>query len=387
MRMKRLFITLFMAGAAMFVLSGCGSKAEIDMTDYMHVEFTGLDGEGRAEAYFDKAAMEVDVFQELAGDEEELFSEELLEELGDFAGFESSITCELDKSEGLGSGDEVTVTVSYNKDSAKDCGIKITGESQKTFEVEGLKERMEIDPFDSRYFNTDDGIEISFSGRDPFGAVSIENHMPQSDPLSRVRYSADKEENVKNGDSITISAHLISDMEEEGYVLKEETTVVTAQGMDRYVTDGLEPGMWDLIEPYCDQEITGELDNVFYIKDGEDSYRFTKHEVLSFEGIIYGEEAFLATSKINEKQDEYNLLIVPYSIHATLPGDIRLGENETAAGYMIVRDIVATPDGGIDTEEIDARMPEYSYTSLEQADSECLGEIRTNYDLVTVALQ
>lgn len=78
---------------------------------------------------------------------------------------------------------------------------------------------------------------------------------------------------------------------------------------------------------------------------------------------------------------------MPYSIHATLPGDIRLGENETAAGYMIIRDVIRTADGGIDTEEMAARMPEYSYTSLEQADSESLGEIRVNYELVTVALQ
>ncbi len=385
--MKRFLVLLFMAGAALFTLSGCGSKAEIEMTDYMNVEFAGIDGEGRAEAYFDKAAMEVDVFQELAGDDEEIFSQELLEELGNFAGFENSITCSLDKSEGLSSGDQVTVTVSYDKDSAKECGIKVAGDMEKTFEVEGLKERVEIDPFDSRYFNTEDGIEISFSGRDPFGTVSIENHMPESDPLSKVRYRADKEENLQNGDKITISASLISEMEEEGYVLKEETAVITAHDMDYYVTDKLEPGMWELIQPYCDQEITDELDNVFYIKDGEDSYRFTKHDVLSFEGITYGEEAFLATSKIKEQQESYNLLIVPYSIHATLPGDIRLGENETAAGYMIIRDVIRTADGGIDTEEMAARMPEYSYTSLEQADSESLGEIRVNYELVTVALQ
>ncbi len=390
MKIRKYLIAGLAAGAAMMALSGCGSKAEIEMTDYVSVDFSGLDGEGKAEVHFDASAMEMDIYEQLSDEKKDPTAEEIeetLEDIGKLAEFENTITCELDKTEGLEIGDEVTVTISYDKDGAKDCGLKIKGETEKTFEVEGLKERVELDPFDSDVFNTDDGIEISFSGRDPFGSISVENHLPSGDPLSKVKYSVDKEENIKNGDAITVTASLTDDLEKEGYVLKEDTAIVTAGNMDRYISNELKPGMWQQIQPYCDQELTDELDGVFFIMDGQDSYRFTQHDVLSFEGITYGPEAYLATSRMKENREEYNLLIVPYYIHATLPGGIRLGDNETATGYAIVKNVIETKTGEIDTNTISVTLPDYSYTSLEQADSECLSEIRVNYDLVTVTLQ
>ena len=121
--------------------------------------------------------------------------------------------------------------------------------------------------------------------------------------------------------------------------------------------------------------------------DGEDSYRFDKDDVLSFEGITYGTEAYLATCRAADGREAYNMLLVPYYIHATLPGRIRLGENETATGYAMIENVIQTKEGTIDTEAISVRLPDSSYTSLAQADSRCLGEIRTNYDLVPITLQ
>lgn len=107
----------------------------------------------------------------------------------------------------------MTLSVSCDKEIAKDCGIKINGELKKTYEVEGLTERIELDAFDNPFFNTEDGIEISYSGRDPFGRILIENHLSRSEPLSKVIYKADKTENIKKGDKITITAELSSGLE------------------------------------------------------------------------------------------------------------------------------------------------------------------------------
>lgn len=49
--------------------------------------------------------------------------------------------------------------------------------------------------------------------------------------------------------------------------------------------------------------------------------------------------------------------------------------------------IIQLSNSRIDTEAISVRLPDSSYTSLAQADSRCLGEIRTNYDLVPITLQ
>lgn len=53
----------------------------------------------------------------------------------------------------------------------------------------------------------------------------------------------------------------------------------------------------------------------------------------------------------------------------------------------MIKNVIQTKEGSIDTEAISVSLPDSSYTSLVQADSQCLGEIRTNYDLVPVTLQ
>ena len=118
--------------------------------------------------------------------------------------------------------------------------------------------------------------------------------------------------NIKEGDKITITAELSAGLEVDGYYLKENSTVVTVENIDRYLSDQMEPGMWEQIEPYCDQEITDELNGTFFIMDGEDSYRFDKDDVLSFEGITYGTEAYLATCRAADGREAYNMLLVPY---------------------------------------------------------------------------
>lgn len=387
MKIRKYLFAGLAAGAVVMALSGCGKKAEVRMTDYVAIHFSGLDGEGKADAYIDKGALKRDVLAQIYEEQEDLSDKKLLEDLGDYNGFENSITCELDREEGLKNGDEVTLSVSCDKEIAKDCGIKINGELKKTYEVEGLTERIELDAFDNLFFNTEDGIEISYSGRDPFGRILIENHLSRSEPLSKVIYKADKTENIKKGDKITITAELSSGLEADGYYLKETSTVVTVENIDRYLSERIEPDIWEQIEPYCDQEITDELNGTFFIMDGEDSYRIDKDEVLSFEGITYGTEAYLATCRVTDGREAYNMLLVPYYIHATLPGGIRLGENETATGYAMIKNVIQTKEGSLDTEAISVSLPDSSYTSLVQADSQCLGEIRTNYDLVPVTLQ
>lgn len=383
---KYLFVGLA-AGAVVMALSGCGKKAEVRMTDYVAIHFSGLDGEGKADAYIDKGALKRDILAQIYEEQEDLSDKKLLEDLGDYNGFENSITCELDREEGLKNGDEVTLSVSCDKEIAKDCGIKINGELKKTYEVEGLTERIELDAFDNPFFNTEDGIEISYSGRDPFGRILIENHLSRSEPLSKVIYKADKTENIKKGDKITITAELSSGLEADGYYLKETSTVVTVENIDRYLSERIEPGNMGTDRAILRPGNYRRLNGTFFIMDGEDSYRFDKDEVLSFEGITYGTEAYLATCRVTDGREAYNMLLVPYYIHATLPGGIRLGENETATGYAMIKNVIQTKEGSIDTEAISVSLPDSSYTSLVQADSQCLGEIRTNYDLVPVTLQ
>ena len=146
---RKVFTWICLAGAAL-ALAGCGKKTEIDQSE-----------------------LALAVASDLADGKQDRKPKEVLKELGDFAGFSNSVSCSLDKTEGLSNGDEVTVTVTWNREKADECGLKMIGEEKKTVTVEGLKERVEIDPFDSSYFGTKDGISVDFFGYSPFGWVSI----------------------------------------------------------------------------------------------------------------------------------------------------------------------------------------------------------------------
>lgn len=369
-------MTAFLLGAA-FLMAGCGRRAEIELMDYVRVEFSGLDGEGTAQVSWDMVSVEVDVVEALAKGEDEASLEEAAKELGNFAKFEDSVECKLDKAEGLKNGDKVTVTVSYDKESAKESKIKVEGELEKTFEVQGLQEQVELDPFDSQYFNREDGIEIDYLGTAPFATASVKCHLPENHPLSKVKYTLDKTENLENGDTITVTAKVRDDYVSEGYTLKETTTSVKVEGMRSYVTEMTEQ-MWGQLKPYCDERITEELDGVFYIVNGDEMERYTQHDVSSVNGADYGPELRVAVRKVREESEQYNGVLIPYSIKATMQDGVTLGADRKAVGYLYIENLIQDEQGRIDTDKINVRMSDYSYTTEKQAEEDCVDQV--NYD-------
>lgn len=379
-------------GAAAFMLSGCGKKAEVELMDYVTVDFSGLDGQGTAEIAFDNASLEMDVFKVFAEDKKDLDDislEETIDDIGDFAGFESSIKYELDKTEGLTNGDQVTVTISYDKEATKDCSIKVTGDMEKTIEVEGLQEPIELDAFDSKYFNQEDGIEVTVHGVAPFAYVSVENKLPDTNDLFHVQYSVDETADLKNGDTVTVTAKIPSEFADAGYVLKENTTTLTVEGVDSYVSS-LTSEMWEQLKPYCDQALTEELDDVFYIQKGEDLYRFTYKDLASIEKYVYGPELSVTTWRVHDNTDEdypYNGVVIPYSVFATMTDGVKLGVDDLAGGYIFIENLIQDENGVINTDEINVRISDYSYTSMEQAESEWLDGLKANYDFAPFTVE
>lgn len=47
MKIRKYLFAGLAVGAAVMALSGCGNKAEVRMTDYVEIHFSGLDGEGK----------------------------------------------------------------------------------------------------------------------------------------------------------------------------------------------------------------------------------------------------------------------------------------------------------------------------------------------------
>ena len=229
--MKKLLLMLAVGIVSVGLLTGCGGGASINLTDYATVNFEGVDGKGTATVNYDLTQLEKD----FVGDDDGNISQEEAQELVNFASFEMSIKWELDKQEALSNGDKVKLTITYNEDSAKEQKIKIKGDTTKEFEVSGLKEPITLDAFDPEVFDTDTGVKISYEGISPMASIVIENGCGDGQAQRFVEYVPDKTYEISNGDTITITASLTEQAIKEGYVLKEEQTQITVEGLESYV--------------------------------------------------------------------------------------------------------------------------------------------------------
>ncbi len=244
--MKRLMGILLgiMMSAAMF--TACGSKAavSIDLSDYLHAVYRGYDGSATARGDFDYTGFEKAV---AAGTRSDAFN------LNKIVRFETSMIITVSPDSDLHVGDKVTVTAAYDKEAAREAGIRIRGNS-RTFTVEGLHvspdapedephgTAAELDAFDPACWNTADGISIEYAGTSPYGWLELKNNLPADHPLSYVSYSFSEQQNVHEGDQITVTARLQNSRMRDTYYLKDLTTVYTAGAIDHYLLETSELG-------------------------------------------------------------------------------------------------------------------------------------------------
>lgn len=212
-------------------LTACGGT-ELDLKSYTTVTFKGVDGDAKATIEFDNAAFEK-AYSTANGSSDPL-SQKAIENAAKLAPFESSLDYEVTPSEGLSSGDEVTITFKYNESAAKEAGINLKNTTYK-MTVDELTKAIEVDAFDPSVFNTDTGVMITYNGIAPNGSLSISNKVEKSNPISQVKYKADSA-NATYGTNITITASLPDKAIDEGYVLKEETYEYALKDVDHLLT-------------------------------------------------------------------------------------------------------------------------------------------------------
>lgn len=94
--MKKLILFL----GSLFLLSGCGSAK--DLTEYVDVEFMGMDTQGTATYTIDTEKLNKDVFK--YDSESDFLDEKEQEEMSDFY---NSFKIKLDKTDKLSNGDKV----------------------------------------------------------------------------------------------------------------------------------------------------------------------------------------------------------------------------------------------------------------------------------------
>ena len=172
---------------------------ELDPFDekYIKVEFTGIDGEGRMNVNDTAEADDLGIYYKY-----DRYS-------GLKNGEKVKITCELYSSWTEKSGDAIVYEVD-----GKYYVIKNEAALTKEFEVTGLTELKEIDPFEN--------INFEFERGTPFLRVKgVDNEKMDKIVVDNVRFDIEDANSLKSGDKFKVKAYSYS-LKEEGYKLKGE---------------------------------------------------------------------------------------------------------------------------------------------------------------------
>lgn len=206
------------------MLTGCSSNTEVALEPYISVRYQGNNGTATAVFDFDYADFEYAVMSQW--DEKE----QNLENLADLTKLELTMNCQPAKLEGLRNGDEIHVSIAYDKALAKELGYSFH-DTEKTFTVTGLQEAIPVDPFDPAYFT------VEITGFDPKLSIEVGNTADHDNPLRRVRYDLDKDYNLRNGDTVTITAEFAPGYKMDAYALTRTEATVTIENQDCFITD------------------------------------------------------------------------------------------------------------------------------------------------------
>lgn len=192
----------------------------------------------------------------------------------------------------LSNGDRMNISIYYDASLAEEYDIELTG-AQVTVEVSGLKEPVEVDPFD--------GFSLEPYGFSPFGMaefaykgdhgfIKLEDfHYKHSDDVMC----------LKNGDTVTIEYIPPENPILNGYKITEYSKEFHIEGLDEYVQS-----FDDLPESFLEYAQEEAVDCIeAYTANYSEFVRMTP---LEYAGYIY------KVKKTNDTAGEYNVLYLIY---------------------------------------------------------------------------
>lgn len=209
-----IFVVLTAVG--ILFLSACGSAK--DLTDYVDVSFTGMDGQGTADYDVDEEKLYKEIFDY---DDETDFADEETEE--EMENMEDTYKIKLDNDKNLSNGDKVKVTVSVNEDKTD----KIKG-GEKEVTVKGLDKPKKLTTQD-----VEEHLVVNFSGVSGRGTSKIDNTFDS--PLSDIDFSIKNDGELKNGDKAKVMLDEDGEkkLNDAGYILdKDFEPTFEVEGLD-----------------------------------------------------------------------------------------------------------------------------------------------------------
>lgn len=190
------FILVFSLG---IILGGCSSAK--DLSEYVELEFNGIDTKGTVDYYVDTEKLFKDTLDfDVNGSHQP--DEKIVEEIDKMS---EAIEVKIDKTENLSNGDKVEITAEVDGD--------------KTKKIKSGKKTIEVKNLDEPKWLTNEEVEkklvVNFNGVSGRGEVQIDNIL--ASPLDQIEFTVENDGKLKNGDKVNV----VLSKDEEGQLLQE----------------------------------------------------------------------------------------------------------------------------------------------------------------------
>ncbi len=333
--------------STMVFATGCESKQEIDLADY--VTFDGYSGyatmndEPEIEDYDEKLSKLKDEKSEAKDDDDDDKYDELKEEISSLKDLKKALDCvefKLKKGDDgkLANGDKITVKAKYRDEKVEKYNVKFTSDEFE-MEVKDLEEKEVIDPFDKKY------MTITFSGMDGDGNADVEE-TDEADGIG-IYYSTDPSYDLKNNDKVTVTASLYSDEymlkdSEDGSSATKEFTVTglgeIPENLSGVDTTEVDKVLLDEAKEEAEAE-KGETDEGYEFGIYGEDYRFSELQILSA-GNLKEEKKLYGYKKTSTDNDTIYAIIYsqPCKVKVVDPSygtKLKKGAVKTVNAYFI----------------------------------------------------
>ncbi|CAD5902566.1 hypothetical protein [Carnobacterium maltaromaticum] len=190
---------------ALLLLSACSNGK--DLTEFVEVNFSGMDSKGTAAYYLDEDKLMKELFKI---DTSITFPDEKTQQ--EMSEIDGAYKIQLDKMNNLSNGDEVKLTVTVDKEKT----TKIVG-GEKTFKVKNLDDPKKLTTKD-----VEKHIVVNFNGVSGRGVAQIDNTFES--PLNNISFKIENDGKLKNGDKAKISLEKEDEtsLNNQGYILEQD---------------------------------------------------------------------------------------------------------------------------------------------------------------------
>lgn len=189
----------------------------VDISDYIKVTYTGLEGKGKAQLSVDADKL----YKHLAGDEKNTV---VLSKIKDVI---HTITIEADNTN-LKNGKNMEVKVTYDKELAGKVGCKFKNLGY-SIRVNGLSEGNKIDIFKN--------VEVVVAGVSPEAYATVLNRWTEDD-LKNISFTIENPTGISKGDTVVVKCEASEDdMMARGYLVDSFTKEFKVDKVNSYISD------------------------------------------------------------------------------------------------------------------------------------------------------